>query len=591
MAIAASAMRPNPGGWLFGRTTDLLLGAGLGYLLFIPILVGISVATGATRWPMLLAAAIGMLLNAPHYGATVIRVYGSREDRGKYVFFSVYATVALALVFIAASRSVWVATLLITAYLTWSPWHFSGQNYGLTLMFLRRRGIDVDPATKRLVYASFLLSAALAIMAIHAGNEHLVFAPSTLNVPNTPRILKLSLSAVFSGAIVAAVALAYLGCLAAAAWRLHRVARLRDLGPAFVLVLTQASWFAIPSVALSWSEARHDTLFFSAIWVSAAHSVQYLWVTAYYAKSSGPGTSTRRFLLKSFVAGAGVTTIPGLVLAPNLLGLVPWDAGLAATLFSIVNLHHFILDGAIWKLRDGRVARVLLRVSNQPTLVGEVATSRRKGWLPTLIWAAAGLSIAIPLIGDYALYTISRTTDVRRIDNAIRMLRWAGRETVEIHFNVGERLAASGNRAAAIEHFRRSIELFPTARVWAALGAQHRALGRWDLALAAFDSAVELYPDFWGAHYRRAEALLEGSSMSGVDATAQAIESLERVLVLSPSSAEAALMLARVHAESGRSDESIAVLEQALRNVDDADAGPVRRQLSKLRDSGDSLAP
>lgn len=30
---------------------------------------------------------------------------------------------------------------------------------------------------------------------------------------------------------------------------------------------------------------------------------------------------------------------------------------------AVANIHHFILDGAIWRLRDGRVARVLLRAA------------------------------------------------------------------------------------------------------------------------------------------------------------------------------------------------------------------------------------
>ena len=31
---------------------------------------------------------------------------------------------------------------LFTAYVMWSPWHYSGQNYGLLMMFVRRAGLD-----------------------------------------------------------------------------------------------------------------------------------------------------------------------------------------------------------------------------------------------------------------------------------------------------------------------------------------------------------------------------------------------------------------------------------------------------------------
>ena len=174
-------------GWLFGRGSDLLIGCGLAYILLIPVLLGVGETTGITQWPHVLVVVMALFLNGPHYGATIVRVYNAREDRRKYVFFSVYATIALLLMLVASGWNVWLASLLITVYVSWSPWHFSGQNYGLMLMFLRRRGVDVDPTTKRIIYGSFVLSAALAIMAVHAGNEDMIFAPQTLHVANTPK--------------------------------------------------------------------------------------------------------------------------------------------------------------------------------------------------------------------------------------------------------------------------------------------------------------------------------------------------------------------------------------------------------------------
>jgi hypothetical protein len=154
----------------------------------------------------------------------VVRVYETREDRRKYAFFTIFITIALALVLFASSWNVWVASVLITTYLTWSPWHYSGQNYGLMLMFLSRRGIAVDPTTKRLLYASFILSAALAIMAIHAGSNGTVYSPQTLHVANTPTVLYLPLPPALSAPILAATVLAYVGCLVGAFARLRGVA-------------------------------------------------------------------------------------------------------------------------------------------------------------------------------------------------------------------------------------------------------------------------------------------------------------------------------------------------------------------------------
>jgi Tfp pilus assembly protein PilF len=307
-------------------------------------------------------------------------------------------------------------------------------------------------------------------------------------------------------------------------------------------------------------------------------------VTAYYARTSGPGNSTGRFLWKALLAGTAITTLPVVLLAPNLAGHLPFDAGLAACAFAMVNLHHFILDGAIWKLRDGRVARVLLRTSDTPRLPEPIAPPPRTPWVRRLVWTVAALSVAIPVVDIAAVNAIFQTNRSDRIEKATRVLRWIGRERIGTHVETGKRLATAGNHADAIEHFRRSIELFPTGRAWAALGAEYRALGRWDLALAAFDSALELNPEFLGAHYRRAEALLATASPeTRATVRDQATASLERALELSPGFANAARLLARVHVESGRADEAILTLERALVATEQTDANAIRRQLAELR--------
>jgi len=52
--------------------------------------------------------------------------------------------------------SVAVGSALLTVYLTGRPWRYTGQNYGLALVFLRRRGIPVRDGHERWLYASFV---------------------------------------------------------------------------------------------------------------------------------------------------------------------------------------------------------------------------------------------------------------------------------------------------------------------------------------------------------------------------------------------------------------------------------------------------
>ena len=494
--------------WLFGRSIDLLVGCGLGYLVAIPPLVYYGLATGTTAWPVLFVVAASMLLNAPHYGATLLRVYDEREERRRYAFFAVYLTAALAGALFWASHSVLVASLLVTAYVTWSPWHFSGQNYGLALLFLRRRGVDVDARAKRYLYLSFVLSAALAIVVIHAEGAALVFAPQTLATPNAPRVLHLAIPSALARALLATTALLYLGVLGAAALRLGRRARPADLVPAFVLVLTQALWFAVPALTIDWKSAPAETLPFAAIWISTAHSVQYLWVTAYFDRRSNPGNRLGRFLGKAFLAGSAVTLLPGLVMAPHLLGSVPWDAGLAATVFSVVNLHHFILDGAIWKLRDGRVARLLLRPPAETPATAAPERPRPNRSIRRVVWTLAALSPVIPLLDLYETrFVIPQARNTERVTGATDILRWIGRETTLIQLQIARVYASLGYYPLAITHFERSIALFPTPGAWVGLSDAYRATGQRDKALGAAEAALALKPGWEPAQHARTEAL------------------------------------------------------------------------------------
>jgi tetratricopeptide (TPR) repeat protein len=343
-------------------------------------------------------------------------------------------------------------------------------------------------------------------------------------------------------------------------------------------VFSQALWFAIPAFLLA-RGVQIEALVFSTILISVAHSVQYLWVTAYYARSTQNPDSTKRFLIKSLVAGTAVLTLPGLIMAPNVLGTVPWDAGLASTLFAVVNLHHFILDGAIWKLRDGRVARMLLRGASAPEATSPPSPPESRRWLRSLVWTAAALSLLIPLTEIYGKVGLQSATRPEEFQRLTQALKWVGRETTQVHYRIGEFYARQGQRDKAITHFRRSIELFPTGRVWLALGNEYRVLGQWGRARAAFESAIELNPDVATGHLGRAQALLKLSSGSREEAMA----SLERALEISPGESRAAVLLALQYDAMGRTEQAIRTLERSLEAEKQSNAASVRRELARLR--------
>ena len=76
-----------------------------------------------------------------------------------------------------------VGSLLFTLYITWSPWHYAGQNFGISVMLLRRRGVDVTPTLKRWLYTSFISSYALVALVMHRASAS---AGAGVNYANLP---------------------------------------------------------------------------------------------------------------------------------------------------------------------------------------------------------------------------------------------------------------------------------------------------------------------------------------------------------------------------------------------------------------------
>ena len=139
MSAALRVPAVAPRRWLVGPVTDLLFGCGLAYAF---VFAAHALAGAAFRdWiPFAWLPIATLLVSTPHYGATLIRVYEDAQERRLQARFAVWATAALCVGFWLGLRSVAIGSLFVTLYLTWSPWHYTAQNYGVAMVLLRRRG-------------------------------------------------------------------------------------------------------------------------------------------------------------------------------------------------------------------------------------------------------------------------------------------------------------------------------------------------------------------------------------------------------------------------------------------------------------------
>ena len=481
---------------MFGPALDLMIVGGGLSLIVLPFAMLVAPVVGATVFMLL-----NLVCNYPHYMATNYRVYGSRAQLHRYRFFAVYVTSFIVLVAVASHVFVgpWV-NLLVVTYLFLGPYHYTGQNYGIALMYARRGGIDVGRGEKHLLYGSgvaFMLTYLLLITVRPTG-----ITPSMLT--------GLAIPADAARAVYLVLVTAGIACAAIVVWRLSRRAPMQVLAPVLFLLTAQFLWFAAPSALVFFNQRLSVTGLSLALFVPAInflHCAQYLGVTTYYTKreraDSPQGFHLVQYFLLLIVGGAILWSV-AMRLFSEVFAI---DYAVSVlVLNALINIHHYILDGAIWKLRDGRIARLLVS-AEAPAAAPRPApiVPRATGWegfgRGIAGIAVAGLALAVfgsDTLRGYMLLQAGSLREGQRWQDAAgfyqRALGYNGR-TADAMEGLAVVAMRAGDFEQALAHWTESVRLNPiSAHLRAGLGETYLRLGRVDDALDQLEQARLLAP-------------------------------------------------------------------------------------------------
>ncbi|MEZ5284801.1 MAG: tetratricopeptide repeat protein [Vicinamibacterales bacterium] len=473
--------------WISRPWIDLLVGCG-GWSLPLLIVAYTVVDRDIPRWSAVFYA-LALICNYPHYMATIVRAYG-RDDRGAHRLYTHYLTAGLVGLGLAAHVTPALLPWLFTAYVMWSPWHYSGQNFGLSMMFLRRAGIDVTAAERQRLHAAFVASFVMLLAAFNQEGR------------SDPLVLSLGLPAAAATAIEAGACALFVGAGAAALVPMMRRTPLRLLAAPLTLFSTQALWFVVPvAAAWVWPLSAPATRYSSGM-LAVMHSAQYLWVTGYFARRDAEGDGAGG-------AWSGWRYAATLVIGGLALYLpVPWVASLGwhvdfttsvLIVAAVVNLHHFMVDGVVWKLRDRRVGQVLVGGSEaaaRPPSPGSTSpvraiTGRSRG----LVWAwsaAAVVLVALAAVDQWRhLLAVSRA-DAGSLTTATRL----NPHDSPAFLRLAQAAGTSGDTAAAEAALQQSLAANPGNR-----GAAERLLqllvehGRFSEAESQAAAMLARWPD------------------------------------------------------------------------------------------------
>src|SRR5262249_55728947 len=134
---------------------------------------------------------------------------------------------------------------------------------------------------------------------------------------------------------------------------------------------------------------------------------------------------------------------------------------------ALVNIHHFILDGALWKLRDSKIANLLLSGAGSDR---QEADTSRAGFLARLTWIAGR----------------SGAARVLRIGAAVLLLAWGAIDQLHFFYTSKATDTASLLRAAALNPDDSSVQL--------KLARADLAKGEVSDGLARLKQAVDVNP-------------------------------------------------------------------------------------------------
>ncbi len=312
----------------------LLIGGGLS-LIAIPAAAHLS--RGAPIVAEVFLPMVMLLGNSAHFAASTVRLYTRENAYDDFPFLTMLLPlITLVVLTVAIAYPENIGLHIQALYLTWSPYHYARQAYGLSLMYTYRSGGSFDPKMKRLLLLACLLPFFLVITTKeNAGLLWVIPLEKFAAVPP----LYLGLWAISHALPVLSFLLPVLIFA-----RMYR----SDKGPmpliSLLLIVTNAIW---------WIIFDYQSAF---IWATVFHGIQYLVIMVIFhvRDTVKAGRTTMRPFFEGLKFYWASVTLGYLLFQCWPYFYIAAGFGMAESMLlviAVINIHHFIVDAYIWKLK------------------------------------------------------------------------------------------------------------------------------------------------------------------------------------------------------------------------------------------------
>ena len=314
----------------------LLVGGGITIPIFLaiyffPSLTAVSAQTSLKAF---------LVFNGAHFAASAVRLYTKRGAKEEFPFLSWgFPIVCLVAVAVGLSWPV-LGRNLTNLYLSWSPYHYAAQTYGIAVMYAMQSGARLDDHDKRRIWWVCLVPFLYALVTANEGGlAWFVSRDSLASVPVLWMVYQ---------AVVAVLSVGVVTLPLVLFWQLHTMRKKNVPLITLLLQITNGIWWLGTNYLSAWW------------WTAMLHSIQYLIIVVVLhvreQMAVAPATPNplhrpafyaTAFYASSFLLGA--ILFFGVPAAYVRMG---FDSTESYVLFAvIINLHHFIVDGFIWRNR------------------------------------------------------------------------------------------------------------------------------------------------------------------------------------------------------------------------------------------------
>lgn len=317
---------------------------GMGAVLVYVLLYGGPIAFADADW-----IALTILVNSPHFMASYRLLYSSRAEIVAHRWSTIgvpallFGTLVVA-AFLPERDAIYAQLVLLSSI--YLAWHYTGQAWGMVSAFGQLAGIRYTASERRAIRFGLRTLLALHVLYALAGR----LPPPEWVAPAT--WIRLYGHAFYGVCGLAAIS------LAAGAWgflsarRRHGQLPIRTVLPWAAIYLWYPFWYFVPG---------------GFLFVQLSHALQYLAfplrVEVNRHAQAAPRTAQAKrmhaLLVYLALVGAGAAILNGAPLAARWLGEGWYSTPDARAIFmaftNCVAIHHYFIDGAVWKLSNPKV--------------------------------------------------------------------------------------------------------------------------------------------------------------------------------------------------------------------------------------------